>query len=50
MYAACDESSTIRSLILLQWTLLVGYFALVGGCAGISLALYMRVYQAEEAH
>ena len=41
---------TTRSLILLQWRLLVGYFALVGVCAGISLALYMRVYQAEEAH
>ena len=36
---------TTRSLILLQWTLLVGYFALVGVCTGISLALYMRVYQ-----
>src|SRR5947209_12827529 len=35
---------TTRSLILLQWTLLVGYFALVGVCAGISLALYLRVY------
>ena len=34
-----------RSMILLEWTLLVGYFALVGVCAGISFALYMHVYQ-----
>lgn len=36
---------TTRPLILLQWTLLVGYFTLVGVCAGISFALYMRAYQ-----
>jgi hypothetical protein len=33
---------TTRSLLLLQWTLLVGYFALVGVCAGLSFAQYMR--------
>lgn len=34
-----------RSLILLQWSLLIAYFTLVGLCAGASLAQYMRVYQ-----
>lgn len=37
--------TTTRPLLLLHWSLLVGYFALVGICAGVSFAQYMRVYQ-----
>ena len=36
-----------RPLILLQWTLLVAYIALVGICVGISFARYMSIYQAK---
>jgi hypothetical protein len=34
-----------RLLILLQWTLLIGFFVLVAVCAGLSFAQYMRIYK-----
>ena len=43
MYLAGFEST--RPLILLQWSIMIVYFVLIGICAGAALTQYMRVYQ-----